>query len=536
MARRLMQRLLLVTLLIALLTVLYVSWAIVTTKHSPVWSLRGYQFSTVPPTTTEPPDLTPIPILHRKDFKKLPQWDFDDQYRTDRERHKTTQKCDSSLWTKIDSDPELRDTFIPNIRMYVFNGSITMSEWNRLSHFNNPFGFMDFNHQDVMNGLNLVPRPRAPLLTPKPGRDCISCAVVGAGGILWRSKKGQEIDNHDYVFRVNGALVKGFEEDVGNRTDIYVHTANSITASEILLSKYKYKRAPHDKGIKYVLIPEGMRDFEWLQGLYKHERLTFGSYKGRRPWTSYSDAFNETRFYLLHMDFLRYVRNRFLKSPTLNAGYWAIVRPTNGAFMIFLALHLCDRVDVYGFITGDHKKYSNYYYERGAKTKVIFYANHNYNLESALWKKLHDLDIIHLYMGPPEAKDPQTTPQPPEKAPQPPEKAPQPPEKAPQPPQKDPQPPQKDPQPPQKTPWPPEKTPQPPEKAPQTPEKAPQTPPKAPQPPQKDPQPPEKAPQTPPKAPQPPQKDSQPSPKAPQPPQKDPQPPQKDPQPPQKTP
>uniref|UniRef100_A0A3B4A300 alpha-N-acetylgalactosaminide alpha-2,6-sialyltransferase n=1 Tax=Periophthalmus magnuspinnatus TaxID=409849 RepID=A0A3B4A300_9GOBI len=301
------------------------------------------------------------------------------------------QKCDSSLWRRIQSEPELRDKFIPNIRMYVYNGSISMSEWNRLSHFNNPFGFMDFK----------VLKPKEPLLLPKPGRDCITCAVVANGGVLWRSKKGAEIDSHDYVFRVNGALTKGFEDDVGNRTDVYVHTSYSITASSATLQKYNYSGAPHDQGIKYVLIPENMRDFYWLTGLYKRERLTRGSYEGHSPWEFYSGQFNETRFYVLHMDFLRFVRNRFLKSETLNTIDWPIVRPTNGAFMMFLALQLCDKVSAYGFITENYKKYSNYYFERGAKTEVVFYANHDYDLERALWKRLHDLDVIHLYLGEP---------------------------------------------------------------------------------------------------------------------------------------
>lgn len=36
--------------------------------------------------------------------------------------------------------------------------------------------------------------------------------------------------------------------------------------------------------------------------------------------------------------------HRFLKSKSLNSKSWALVRPTNGAFMMLLALHLCDRV------------------------------------------------------------------------------------------------------------------------------------------------------------------------------------------------
>lgn len=39
-----------------------------------------------------------------------------------------------------------------------------------------------------------------------------------------------------------------------------------------------------------------------------------------------------------------FFNHRFLKSPNLNKRFWAIVRPTNGAFTLFLALHICDTV------------------------------------------------------------------------------------------------------------------------------------------------------------------------------------------------
>lgn len=257
---------------------------------------------------------------------------------------------------------------------------------------------MEYKYDEVMASVKLLPRPTEPLLVPKPGGDgCIHCAVVGTSGILNGSRMGAEIDAHDYVFRMNGAITKGYEEDVGNRTSVYVHTAHSITMSLYLLKKYGYTAAPHDEGIKYVMIPEGLRDFQWLEGLLKGQKVSAGQYRNREPRTFYSGQFNESRFYVLHQDFLRYVRNRFLKSNTLNNGAWAMVRPTNGAFALFLAMHTCDTVDAFGFMTEDFRKYSNYYVERFTKTNVIFYINHDYTLEKNLWHKLDKSKILRLF-------------------------------------------------------------------------------------------------------------------------------------------
>ncbi|KAM7370586.1 hypothetical protein PAMP_010118 [Pampus punctatissimus] len=335
---------------------------------------------------------TPMPILKRSAFKKLPKWDFDDKYNQDAPPRQTT--CAKSL--RNTEDESFKKAFLPRIRLFLHKGNINMSEWNRLSHFNNPFGFMEFKYDDVMNSVKLIPKPKEPLLLP--GSDgCVHCAVVGTSGILYGSKMGKEIDAHDYVFRMNGAVIKGHEEDVGHKTSVYVHTAHSITSAQYVLKKYGYTSVPHDEGIKYVMIPEGMRDFQWLEGLIKEERVSAGPYRNRRARTYYAEKYNETRFYVLHQDFLRYVRNRFLLSRNVNASFWAIVRPTNGAFTLFLALHTCDTVDAYGFMTEDYKKYSNYYYERNVKTNVVFYANHDYILEMKMWKKLHDSKIINLY-------------------------------------------------------------------------------------------------------------------------------------------
>uniref|UniRef100_A0A672H5U2 alpha-N-acetylgalactosaminide alpha-2,6-sialyltransferase n=1 Tax=Salarias fasciatus TaxID=181472 RepID=A0A672H5U2_SALFA len=222
---------------------------------------------------------------------------------------------------------------------------------------------------DVTPVLKLIPKPKEPLLSPKPGSNgCVRCAVVGTGGILNGSKMGAEIDAHDYVFRMNGAITQGYEEDVGNRTSVYVHTAHSITTSLYLLKKYGYQ------GIKYVMIPEGQRDYNWATGPSGFVCKAFIGFVHDHP--------------------VVFISRRFLKSKSLNRRYWAIFRPTNGAFAIFLALQTWY---AYGFMTKDYMKYSNYYVERGTKTKVTFYSNHDYILEKGLWHKLHNSTILKLY-------------------------------------------------------------------------------------------------------------------------------------------
>ncbi|KAI4887767.1 hypothetical protein NFI96_034168 [Prochilodus magdalenae] len=339
--------------------------------------------------------LTPIPVMFKKNFKKMPDWGTHDIYMRGDEPAPTV--CPESL--RKSTDPEFQKAYISNIQMYLYKNLLNLSEWNRLARFNNPFGFMEYNYSEVRSAVDLIPKPNITQLLPLPENEtCIRCAVVGNGGILNGSKMGKEIDSHQYVFRMNGAVTEGHEEDVGNKTSVYVHTSYSLITSLWMFKKYGFKNIPKDEGIKYVMIPEGLRDFRFLQDLLRIQEGGIPEKKTRKKdmRTYYAGNFDESRFYVLHPDFLRYIRHRFMLSKQLNGTSWALYRPTNGAFTLFLALHVCDTVDAYGFITETHRNYPNYYYEN-KMTRVIFFANHDYNLEIKLWKKLHDAKIIKLY-------------------------------------------------------------------------------------------------------------------------------------------
>nr|KAF6417318.1 ST6 N-acetylgalactosaminide alpha-2,6-sialyltransferase 1 [Molossus molossus] len=347
------------------------------------------------------------PRLQAANFKSEPKWGFEENYSLDVEGLQTT--CTDSIKVRASQSLWLQNLFLPNLTLFLDSRHFNQSEWDRLEHFAPPFGFMELNYSLVQKVVTRFPPVAQQQLLlaslPAGSTHCISCAVVGNGGILNNSHVGQEIDSHDYVFRLGGAITKGYEEDVGTRTSFYGFTTFSLTQSLYTLGRRGFQHAPLGKDIRYLHFLEGTRDYEWLEALLLNRTFEKKSlfWFRQRPQVAFREALQLDRYLLLHPDVLRYMKNRFLRSKTLDTAHWRIYRPTTGAFLLLTALQLCDKVSAYGFITEGHERFSDHYYDKSWK-KTIFYTNHDFSLERTLWKRLHNEGIIRLYQRPVTSK------------------------------------------------------------------------------------------------------------------------------------
>uniref|UniRef100_UPI00398F0B1E alpha-N-acetylgalactosaminide alpha-2,6-sialyltransferase 2-like n=1 Tax=Pristiophorus japonicus TaxID=55135 RepID=UPI00398F0B1E len=310
-------------------------------------------------------------------------------------------KCPDNIRKRIANISEYDDIFLETIPILQWNKHATEQEYKRLKRHHTPHGW-DISYEDLKDALNYLNTSANTFMfddwekRPNKTSVCIRCAVVGNGGILNGSRKGEEIDKHDYVFRVNGAIIKGFEKDIGNRTSFYTFSTNTMRNSLAAYHKAGFTIIPQSKETRYVFLPENYRDYYMVIAAITNTPVQKGHDKSKNPPTYFGGQGGAEKYKMYHPDFVRYLRNRFLRGSILKTKHRNIYRPTTGAIMLLAAIHSCDEVSAYGFMTEDYARYSDHYYDRFFH-KLVFYANHDMRMEMRLWKKLHDYGIIKLY-------------------------------------------------------------------------------------------------------------------------------------------
>ncbi|KAM3922683.1 alpha-N-acetylgalactosaminide alpha-2,6-sialyltransferase 2-like [Leptodactylus fuscus] len=319
-----------------------------------------------------------------------------DKYATD-ETH-VNSKCPNRTRDKLQSK-EFKDMFLEKIPVLQWKKHAQESEYERLKIYNGAQGWMVVAWDILNETMNLLNSTGNAYMfdTWRGQSPCIRCAVVGGGGILNGSGMGQEIDSHDYVFRVNGAITKGFEKDVGNRTSFFVFSTNTLMNSLAAYRGIGFKSVPQTPETRYLILPDHNRDYLLVRAALTNNTIDQGRDKGKDPSKIFGKGLKTEHFKILHPDFMRYLRNRYLADPILKTKSRDIYRASTGATMLLAAIHTCDQVSAYGFMTPNYKKFSNHYYD-STHQRVLFFANHSFLREMALWQKLHKAGVMKLYM------------------------------------------------------------------------------------------------------------------------------------------
>ncbi|XP_072026825.1 alpha-N-acetylgalactosaminide alpha-2,6-sialyltransferase 1-like [Amphiura filiformis] len=285
----------------------------------------------------------------------------------------TPSTCPSSMQHKMLNNTWAKHFFRPQIQKFMHRGIFNRHEFDRLMPYSMPFGYKytkDNVTYEELHGVldNFGENTSIFNFSTKSRPECISCAVVGNGGILNGSKMGKEIDSHDMVFRVNHCIRRGHEEDVGTRTTHYVFMDRSLVHTQ-------KEDIPRDEGIRYIFLPCRKADYKYIQA-------TVGKPNPKQKFQT-----NAKNVRILHPDFVRYSHKIWESTRSF--------RPTTGGMMLFTALHACDSVSVYGM--GFTWQYTEHYYDNKFLRFRNVKGSHDFKKEIAIMKQLDEDGVIKWY-------------------------------------------------------------------------------------------------------------------------------------------
>ncbi|XP_061687457.1 ST3 beta-galactoside alpha-2,3-sialyltransferase 8 [Syngnathoides biaculeatus] len=227
----------------------------------------------------------------------------------------------------------------------------------------------DQSVQEVMSRMFRVISPPPTDLAPRPSR-CRTCAVVGNSGNLHKSEYGKDIDAHAAVIRMNKAVTRGFEKDVGNRTThhfLYPESAVDVA-----------------RGVSLILLPFKIRDLEWLTSA-----LSTGEVKMTYMRVKERVQADKDKVVVVNPAFFKYVHERW----TERHGRY----PSTGMLAVVYALHTCDQVSVFGYGADPQGNWHHYWEENryaGAFRKT---GVHSADFETQVIRRLADERKIRLH-------------------------------------------------------------------------------------------------------------------------------------------
>eukprot|EP00976_Prorocentrum_cordatum_P072727 1180824-Prorocentrum_minimum.AAC.2 len=214
-----------------------------------------------------------------------------------------------------------------------------------------------------------------------------TCAVVGSGGNLYQSQLGEEIDSRDVVVRLNQAPCVGYEKHVGSKTDIRL--LNNRWTQKYGKETRRPSAAKHsasmplEDGVMLLLTRSDDEDYERLLQYLQAGRPDVGvRLLSSRVVSSVRDG--------LLVPF-RAAVNETCQEPLLLALAGGRDTPSSGLLSVFIMMHLCEHVSVFGF-SGNSKRY--HYFK---SNRNYMNLTHNFSIERMLLKALARNGLIRFY-------------------------------------------------------------------------------------------------------------------------------------------
>ncbi|XP_057806226.1 beta-1,6-galactosyltransferase GALT29A [Salvia miltiorrhiza] len=199
-----------------------------------------------------------------------------------------------------------------------------------------------------------------------------SCAVVGNSGILLKSDYGGKIDSHEAVIRLNNARIRGFERNVGSKTNISFANSNILHLCARREGCFCHPYGMNVAMVMYICQPAHFLDYLVCNASHKSPLIV-----------------TDPRFDALCARIVKYYSlKRFVTMTGKDAAEWAAFHDadnfhySSGMQAVMLALGVCERVSVFGF---GKSKAARHHYHTNQKAELSL---HDYEAEYELYGDL----------------------------------------------------------------------------------------------------------------------------------------------------
>ena len=201
------------------------------------------------------------------------------------------------------------------------------------------------------------------------------CAVVGNSGVVLLKEYGKEIDEHDAVFRLNMAPIRGFEDYVGSKTTF--NMVNSHNIREMLAGQRRWRSTDPDSKLVVFETGQDFTRYHLLKELLK-------KFQKSNP-VLLSPIFGN----MCHAMWIN-IKSLVEKVKETNFNR----KPMSGFFATMMAVQMCEHVNLYGFDAYVSKKHSyKYHYFDDVEG---FTNRHSFDLAITVFKLIEKKGILTI--------------------------------------------------------------------------------------------------------------------------------------------